>query len=145
MEVSLGEAKVARGEVQEPAFVPEGYALQHVKIPHNSRDLMLAYEHSDGGSLGIFQGSPIPQQSIKVQRGSSSQVLVGGSSAYLVRGAWYVVMHDSGEQSPVEWSPDVSISLYVPKDEKMITLIAEPPANWSGEQLARVAESLRAV
>ena len=145
MELSLAEAKSSREVIQEPAFVPEGYNFQHVKVPHRARTIMLAYEHRDGGSLGVFQGSPIPQRNIMVQRGFLSQILVGGSPAYLVRGAWGATSHQSGERGPVEWIPDVSFTLYVPKDGEMITLIAGPVANWSGEQLGRVAESIRAV
>ncbi len=157
---SLDAVREKLGYALVPDYLPEGFGFSTAEMV-TGRVASLAYT-DPSHLLSIIYPIPFSPEGYLVQGLATSpkrpddalsEVEVNGETAYLVRGQWSADTIRQGpgiDPSLAKWDYDITLALFfdfqVSQDNKVSVGIRVlfDPADWTtGEELVRVAESLR--
>jgi hypothetical protein len=123
------------GRLWIPTYLPDGYELEKTDATREVA-LHLHFRNPDKKSKLILYESPKPAD-LHIPHDTYQQVLVRGQTGFLVSGAF---VHN---QNYSKWQESLCLYLVFEIDGWTINLMGLPAKEWSGEELVKIAESLK--
>lgn len=132
----LTTVKQRMGKLFVPSYLPEGFTLKRVYVSGNWK-ASLHYMTSTCPQILLQIHMFTNGADFKFPQGTVEKVAVNGNTAYLVTGNWVGYL-----DNPVAWEESETLQLMFSLGGLVIDFQGSNAADWTADELIKIAESL---